>query len=72
MNHYFTLIVSYPDSSLTYRHKTEYRNESGARNAVSRLTLADPDISVIAIKQIWDLNSFELLLPRKPYAPNHI
>ena len=61
--YYFTLIVQYPDKA--YRVKKTFKSEKVARNQVAKLTLQDESISYISVKQVMDLDNWELSLATK-------
>lgn len=66
MNPYdFVLIANYPDSSMSYRINKTYKNEKTARNQVAKLTQKDDFISYVSVKQVMDLDNWELNLPTK-------
>ncbi len=63
--YYFTLVVQYPESDKAYRVKKTFKSEKTARNQVAKLTLQDESISYISVKQVMDLNNWELSLATK-------
>jgi hypothetical protein len=63
LDYHYGLIVQYPDCSKDYRSKRVYRTHKLAMDRVAQMTLEDPEISCIAVRQVCMMTQADWALP---------